>query len=388
MRILICTGIFPPEKGGPATYSESLATAFVKRGHEVRVITYSSNHESRITNQDFSVIRISRSWFKPWHYLKYYLAVKKYSQDADVLYAQDPVSSGYPTYLANKTLKKPLVVKITGDYSWERAMGEGLTDKLIDEFQNLKDYPSKVKKIRKIQIRVCQAADRIITPSEYLKRIVSGWGVDEKKLKVIYNAVTAVPEIPKDQACRELGIAESDFLILSVGRNVPWKGFKLVKEVVDEISQSVIPRLDRGIQSKFKLVILHDADRETSDKYFRAADIFVLNTGYEGFSHTILEAMSAGVPVITTNVGGNPEVISYPLSFPPYEGEIEGGSNANGILIEYNNKQQLRDTILKLYNDPALRQRLIKSAQFSLSKFSFDSILTQTEEILTQISLL
>ena len=104
MKILICTGIFPPEVGGPATYTRKLAEALVQRGHSVQVVTYSNDKPEG--DYSFAVIRVKRSWFKPWHYFKYYLAVKKYGRDADVLFAQDPVSSGYPTYLANKRLKK------------------------------------------------------------------------------------------------------------------------------------------------------------------------------------------------------------------------------------------------------------------------------------------
>lgn len=362
MRVLICTGIFPPEPGGPATYSKLLAEEFLKRGHEVRVITYiPSQSPLKVRGEEkggYEVVGINRSRFKPWNYFKYYRAVLKYGKDADVLYVQDPVSAGYPTMLAARTLKKQFVLKITGDYSWEQAMNRKLTDKLIDEFQRLNSYPWPINKIRDIQIRVCKAAKFVITPSEYLKRMVIGWGVKESRLKVIYNSVRELSECDRENVRRELNLTLDDFLILSVGREVPWKGFAVLEQVVSDLQKT---------NRNLKLKILHTADRKTLETHLCAADLFILNTGYEGFSHTILEAMTAGLPVITTNVGGNLEVVK---------------SGENGIIVEYNNQEQLKEAILKLYNDSSLRSKLIENGKQTLARFSFQNMINQTEDLL------
>ncbi|MDP3741429.1 MAG: glycosyltransferase family 4 protein [bacterium] len=364
MRLLICTGIFPPEIGGPATYSKTLAAEFSKRGHEVMVITYSDkesgirNYESRLK---FPVNRISRSWFKPWHYYKYFRAVKKHGRWADLIYAQDPVSAGYPSYLASRILKKPFAVKITGDYSWEQATSRGLTDKMIDEFQNLESYSGPIKKIRRIQVRVCKEARLVIVPSEYLKRIVLGWGVKEKRIKVIYNAIKQPDlRISKEEARQKHGISADDFLIVSAGRNVPWKGFSLLREVVDELKQT---------NPHIRLEILHEAPQQTLHQYIKAADVFVLNTAYEGLSHILVEAMAIGTPIITTNVCGNPEV-------------VEDGKT--GILIEFNNTEQLRQAIAQIMADAGLRQKYSGNGQEILTKFSFDKMIEETERILKE----
>ncbi len=358
MRILICTGIFPPEIGGPATYSEFLAWGLKKLGHEVRVITYGNSsviasdrrERGNLTgvassqtprNDDYLVTRVTRSWFKPWHYYKYFRAVKKFGRGFDIFYAQDPVSAGYPTSLAARVLKKPYVVKITGDYSWEQAMGRGLTDKLIDEFQKLPRYPKKIAKMRDIQIRVCKAACKVVVPSLYLKNLVMGWGVKESHVEVIYNAIPPL-HLPLVKGEKERG---SEFLIVSAGRDVPWKGFELLRKAVGELQQ---------IYPDIRLEIYHDLPRAELYKKFGSSDLFVLNTGYEGLSHTILEAMSAGLPVIATRIGGNAELVEDKVS---------------GILIEYNNKEQLKKAILQVYSDPALRQKLASSARSAFEKF-------------------
>lgn len=356
MKILICAGIFPPESGGPATYSQSLALELSKRGHQVVVITYTDR--KNLDLYPFPVVGITRSRFKPWHYFKYFRAVRKFGKAADVLYAQDPVSAGYPTFLAARVLKKPFVVKITGDYSWEQAMGRGLTDKLIDEFQNWKPLPKASARIRDIQIHVCKSADLVVTPSEYLKKLVVGWGIKEKRVEVIHNAAPQIPELKREECREALEIGSADFLVLSVGRPVRWKGFEVLRKSVGKLMEKY---------SNVKLQILSDVPRATVLKYMKAADVFVLNAGYEGFSHVTLEAMALGTPVVVTNVCGNPEIVS--------DGE-------NGFLVDYNNEKQIQEAILKLYEHPELRAKFSKNSVATAKKFTVEQMINKTERML------
>jgi len=108
-------------------------------------------------------------------------------------------------------------------------------------------------------------------------------------------------------------------------------------------------------------------DRNRIKKYLDKTRVFILNTGYEGLSHVILEAMACGVPVITTSVGGNPEL-------------IENGYN--GILVEYNNKEQLKEAILELWNDAELREKFVANSYKVLEKFSLANMIERTIEVL------
>ena len=327
MKILICTGIFPPEVGGPATYTRKLAEALVQRGHSVQVVTYSNDKPEG--DYSFAVIRVKRSWFKPWHYFKYYLAVKKYGRDADVLFAQDPVSSGYPTYLANKRLKKKYVLKVVGDRSWETAVYLGITSKLLDEFQKQGEYEKKIVKMREIQSLVAKSADLVITPSKYLKNIVSGWGVAQEKIEVIYNSV----ELPDHFAPKQ---KSSKFLIVSAGRDVPWKGFDLLKKVVNDLEN-------------VDLKIYTDLPRKEFLRELKSADVFIL----------------------VTNVGGNPEVV--------VDGE-------NGLLFQYNNEKELREGILKLYKDKKLRDKFASAGKETVKRYNFESMVDSTERALKSVT--
>lgn len=362
LKILICTGIFPPEVGGPATYSKTLAEELVRRGHGVKVITYSSLPIYRPINGQatrYQVISISRSRHKPWHYLKYFFAVLWYGLRTDILYAQDPVSSGFPTFIASRILRKPFLVKVTGDYSWEQAVNRGYTNLLIDNFQYARNLPEDIKNIREAQIRTCKGAAKVIAPAEYLASLVRGWGVEPSKVQVVYNAAPKVADLDRDASRAELGIGEKEFLIISAGRNVPWKGFPRVKQVVEALQEQ---------DPTVRLEILHDVSHDLLMKWLAAADVFVLNTAYEGAPHIILEAMQFGIPVVTTNVCGNPEFVEHEIT---------------GFLVEYNDQEQIKNAILKLYRDKTLRKELAHNAKEAVKKYSLQTMVTETEKALT-----
>ncbi|MDP2933684.1 MAG: glycosyltransferase family 4 protein [bacterium] len=360
MRLLIATGIFPPDIGGPATYSKLLAEELVKRGHQVWLICYSNR---KFTDKlPFGVVRVLRSRFKIWHYLKYFMAVKKWGREADVIYAQDPVSAGWPAMVAAKIVKKPFIVKVTGDYSWEQAMGRGATDRLIDDFQGLPSYPPGIGKIRDIQIHVCKSANKIITPAVYLKKLVAGWGVPEGRIEVVANAV-AVEELSlsKAEVRAELGFAEKDFLVLSAGRPVKWKGFELLESVAEDIARQ---------HPEIKLKILTAEPHDVLLKYLAAADVFVLNTGYEGFPHVVWEAMTLGTAVITTSVCGNPEIIQ---------------NKVNGLLVEFNHRKHLEQAILTMYKYPDFRKQLEEQARQTVKNSTVAQMVEKTERELIKL---
>ena len=360
MNILICAGIFPPDVGGPASYGRQLAEALIARGHKVKVVTYS---DKKLEDYyPFPVIRVTRSDFKPWHYFRYLLAVLRHGFGAEVLYVQDQVSAGYPTYLAGKILRKPLVIKITGDYSWEQATNRGFTNLSVDAFQASPSAAPTIRRIRRVQMRVINSANIVIVPSQYLQNLVAKWGVPRERIKVFYNSVS-VPEISESKAdLRErFSIAPDEFLIISAGRNVKWKGFDLLREAASEL---------KAAHPKLRLLILSDLPQKTVHEYFKAADLFVLNSGYEGLSNTLVEALSVGVPIVSTSVGGNPEVLE---------------SGKNGILIEYNNREQLKNAILKLYQDQGLRDGFVRNGLQAVGKFSFDNMINQTEQCLSEV---
>ena len=373
MKIIIAAEIFPPDIGGPATYSKKITEELAKRDWDVKLLCYSNSRQK--SNLNFKIYSVIRNRIKAWHHIKYFFKLFFLSLDRDVIYAQGPISSGLPAMAVGKVLRKKVVVKVVGDYAWEQARNLKVTELGIDEFQN-KKFGGKIGRLQKIERKVCRLVDKIIVPSQYLKKIVSGWGVDDKKISVIYNAF--------EYSKVEVNKNKNQFNIISIGRLVPWKGFEILIQVVAELIRDYPinlnicgdgPELDKLrnliIESGLSnWVIINSLPRQQLLKILNTADIFVLNTGYEGLSHTILEAMAAGVAVVTTDIGGNPELIQ---------------DGQNGLLVEYNNKEMIKEAILKLYNQPELRQKFIDNSKKELNKFTFETMIENTISTLSSI---
>ncbi len=376
LKVLICAGIYPPDIGGPATYSKLLFDELPKRGVGVKVLSFSAvRHLPKIIR----------------HFV-YFFKVLNMGKRVDVIYAQDPVSVGLPAMLAAKILRKKFILKIVGDYAWEqmqvknekrKTKNENAKFITLEEFQTEK-YDFKTELRREIQKCVAKNASKIIVPSQYLKNIVLKWGIDENKIKVIYNAFEARDlKETKKELRKKLDL--SGTILISAGRLVPWKGFDKLIEIMPEIlkeipdanliimgsgpEENVLKLKIKNLKLEERIFLLGQLPHNDVLKYLKAGDIFILNTGYEGFSHFLLEAMAMEIPIITTKVGGNVELID--------DGE-------NGFLAEYNDKEELKKKIIELAKNETLKKELTENAKQKAAEFGEEKMLKETVEILRQ----
>ncbi|MDP2648148.1 MAG: glycosyltransferase family 4 protein, partial [Candidatus Yanofskybacteria bacterium] len=312
--ILIATGIFPPDFGGPASYASTLARHFSGQ-MPVTVVTYSQkiSYKDDI-GQKFKVIRV---WKKiPWllrhgvFFIRTYFAAGK----SDAIYALNAVSTGVPAAIAAKLRNKEFFIKIVGDYSWEMAIQRGATVFMVNDYQKMKrtGWPGL---LHKLQVWTCLQANGVIVPSKYLGGIVKGWGIPEDKIHVVYNGSQFEPSgLAKEDARKQVGIPGN--IILSSGRLVPWKGFRMLIKIMPQLlnhnqffrlivvgdgpDMKVLQSMVKNLGLERKVYLVGKKSQAELATYLNAADLFVLNSGYEGFSHQLLEAMSSGVPVITS----------------------------------------------------------------------------------------
>lgn len=384
-RILIATGVFTPDIGGPASYSQALGAWLVAQGIAVDVLTYSSAFRYPAdANAPFSVHRV---WKKiPWgfrHALFFFRALLL-MRHADLVLILNTTTAGVTATVAAKLAGKPTAVRVVGDSAWESAILNGKTVLLIDDFQKIR-VGGRAGMLRRMQIWTCRNATAIIVPSKYLARIVAGWGVPENKISVIYNGV-AMPiiEASKEDARRRIGITGN--IILSVGRLVPWKGFRMLVKLMPQLLQvnqffrlvivgagedmPVLHAMVRNLGLERKVYLVGRKSAEELAWYFSSADMLVLNTGYEGFSHLILEAMTSGVPVITTTAGGNREIV--------VQGE-------NGFLVRYNDEFNLTEAIKTVWRQPELRKRIVANGRHTAAAFSVAHMYKRTLALLETI---
>ena len=115
MKIVIATGIFPPDIGGPATYVRQIAPELAARGYDVVVVTYRDAGVSIAHDTSYRVVGVSRRVPRGLRHMLYFFAVLRVGRGAGVVFAQDPVSSGLPALFAAKIRGAKFFIKIVGD---------------------------------------------------------------------------------------------------------------------------------------------------------------------------------------------------------------------------------------------------------------------------------
>ena len=96
MNILIITGIFPPDIGGPASYVPSIAKALSARGHSLTVVTLSETIGDYDDTYPFTVIRIPRQLPRPVRCIKTVIKIIQFGKKTDVLFVHGfPIGLGF-----------------------------------------------------------------------------------------------------------------------------------------------------------------------------------------------------------------------------------------------------------------------------------------------------
>ncbi len=310
-------------------------------------------------------------------HLAYFWRVFRALRNADLALALDPVSVGVPVCVAARFARKPFVVKIVGDYAWEQGQQRFGITAALDDFVKTSRVPCAVRVLRWVQTRVAAAATRIIVPSEYLKGIVRAWGIPGENIDVIYNAVPLEGAGTMPEAVATLPRP----LIVTAGRLVPWKHIDGIIDAVASMSgvslavigdgperQALVRRAEEKLPGKvlFTGMLSH----QDTLAALGAADIFVLNSSYEGLSHLLIEAQALGAAIVATRVGGNPEVVT--------DGE-------DGLLVPVGDTPALAQALMRLLGDEALRARLRARAAESAKRFSTEAMLASLTRFLERV---
>lgn len=380
-KILITTGIYPPDIGGPATMLAALAKSLEDNGFEVKILTYSDE----ISKDEKNIFRINRKQNSLLMYLKYFLKMWKLSGWADVIYVTDTYSVGYFAYLIKKITGKKYILRFAGDSAWEMAVGNGWTNDYIIDFQN-KTYNKKIENLKERRKKIMIGAEKVIAVCKFLGELAKKIGVGKDNIKVIYNSIDFI----KDKEFPKIGFKEKfgtdSKLILYSGRLVPWKGAGAVIETIPQLLEKFgnvhflilgdgpekenLKSQISNLKISGNVHLLGKIEHDKIAGYLKEADLFILNTNYEGMSHAIMEAMAAGVPVVTTNVGGNKELIE---------------DDKEGSLVGYNNKEELYSAIVKILSDDNFKKTISANARKKLEKFKWTDNIGETIKVIKEV---
>lgn len=228
----------------------------------------------------------------------------------------------------------------------------------------------RVPLLRLQVIKAVRNATRVFSVSDSLRQLLIDEGVSPEQIHVIGNGVDLIKFQPIDrhQARHDLGLPDTAKVLVSVGGLVERKGFHRVIEVllmlirqVPDLYYLVVggasPEGDMSMALRQQVhhlgldahvIFTGPLPPERLCVPLSAADVFVLATRNEGWANVFLEAMACGLPVVTTEVGGNAEVVCSP--------EL-------GMLVPFGDSEALRSAIAAALEQHWDRQKIIAYAQ-------------------------
>jgi glycosyltransferase involved in cell wall biosynthesis len=247
-------------------------------------------------------------------------------------------------------------------------------------------------KIRALKV-ACALSDRVLANSAAGRDWLAAQGVKDEKIEVIRNGI-AIPEPARKTAessriRKEFGIPAGASLCACIGRVVSGKGidfylraariladqgrdvrFLMIGAVsVEKKYKSEMEILARDLNLEGRVVFT--GQRQDVAEILREVDIVVHPSLTEGLSNVILEAMAAGLPVVATRVGGNPELV------------LDGKT---GLLVPAEDAAAIAHAIARLLDEPQMARTFGEAARRRIiEEFSIGQMLSRMEDLYTRL---
>lgn len=251
------------------------------------------------------------------------------------------------------------------------------------------DLPSRKRAVaNRLMLRSC---DRLISCGNAVRQaLIDNEGLPEPRVEVIYNGVDlkslSKPSAGARESIRaEFGYAATDFVAVLVARLHELKDHQTALRTIDA-ARHQIPGLrlllagdgdqraaieqtirDRGLA---QTVTLAGTRKDVAD-LLAASDVFLMSSISEGIPLTVIEAMAARRPVVSTAVGGLPELVEHGVT---------------GFLAASGDHASLAASLIELYRRPDLRRRMADvAAQRAVEKFSLDGMLHGYRDVYREV---
>ncbi|MCW4010265.1 MAG: glycosyltransferase family 4 protein [Candidatus Bathyarchaeota archaeon] len=365
-----------PLTGGTGSYVYYLSNELIKNGYDLSIVTGAATAKDEKVNDHLSVYFLKNV---KTPIVKSFLFASSCSRKlrsisetvgVDITHVNLPL---VPDFAVPKNFGSRLVCTVHS--TWK-----GEADAISDEpylrlNANEKFMVSFTWFLRIFEEGLLRRANKLIAVSDFTRReLVNYYGIKEDKIRVIHNGVDTTkfqPAVDKRKAKKEMGLNPDELAIVSVGRLYARKGlFTLIESmpaVVKRFPKAKFVISGKGQSDEMRKLIAH-AERlgirssivftgytpdEKLPTLYQAADVFAFSTFYEHHPFAVLEALSTGLPVVTTNVGGIPETI------------VDG---KNGFMCQPFNAEQFSSRILYLLEHPAAAQEMGRLARKTIEE--------------------
>jgi glycosyltransferase involved in cell wall biosynthesis len=361
VKICFISPEYLPLSGGTGAYVYYLSRELMKLGNSACIVTgYGESRDVKINEQH--QIFFLKSLKAP--VVKSFLFAASASRKLSRLRGSLPVDIAHvnlplvPSFAVPSGFGKTLISTVHSTWKGEAEAIKGEPYSRLNS--NEKFMVSFNWFLRIFEERMLERSNKIIAVSDFTRReLKQYYKVKQDKIRVIHNGVDTSkfqPAGDKRKAKAELGFNPDDIAVLSVGRLYARKGlFTLIESMPAVVRR--FPRVKfiisgKGQSNEMKKLVSHATRLGVRDhivftgyfpdrklpRLYQAADVFAFSTFYENLPFAVLEALSTGLPVVTTRVGGIPEM-------------IEDGKN--GFLVQPFNSRELSDRVLYFLEHPS-----------------------------------
>ena len=350
--------------GGGETQARLLAEGLIANGHSAIVLTRRSDaslkqHENYGDVSVYRLAPVGSGQLKKWGLLfSSFAALIRLRDQYDLIFVSGYRIIGLTAVLVGKLLRKPVVLK--ADSQGEMS-GEFFESGLRKFGASRSSLPFRLfLGIRNVILKKADAFSAI-SPE-----IASEWTskrVPPKKIHLIPNGVDMTRFAPVNEKQKsflrgKLNLPQDTIIAIYTGRLVAYKGLPLLLKVWNEIRCShdnaiLLLAGTGGLDIHNCEAQLHDyvtsaglenyiwflGTVQNIPEYLQAADLFVFPTENDAFPSSLIEAMSCGLPVVTTPVGAIKTIVAH---------------QETGLLVQPGNRQQLYKALVTIVSDKSL----------------------------------
>ena len=362
-----------PTHGGSGVVASELAIGLAKKGHEIHIVSYAPPFRLRSFHQNIFIHEVGIASYPLFKYPPYALGLATKlvelveAYDLELIHAHYAVPHAVSAYLAKQILNSQLIKIIT------TLHGTDIT--LVGSDQSFR---------RVIKFTI-EKSDGVTAVSDYLKQQTIREFDIQREIRVIPNFIDPVrPAQLRNQCNRESYAPRGEKILIHASNFRPVKRVGDVVRIFAEVHARIPAKLiliGDGPERPFIQQLIKDlklsadvyflGEQDHLEPLFFCADLFLLPSEQESFGLTALEAMNCSVPVIATETGGLPEVITH--------GET-------GYLYPVGEIKKMAEKSIELLSSPEKHELFKQQARRRATQsFNADQIIPQYEAFYEEI---
>lgn len=352
-----------PRTNPQIKYHEKIGNVAVFRYKPIIFLRILNNQLAKISNNIIPIQHIE-GFFKAYRIVK--------NENIDIIHLHYFKNTSILGYLSKKILKTPLIANLIGD---------DIYDPVVPVHENQWKYYSLMINKSSALVAACTFGKKLIkekTGKEDIKIIP--WGIDTNKFKRLEG-------FDASHLKKKYNIANNGKVVIAVQRPDLRKKVEILihaaKKVIDKLSdtkflivgdgpeRAKLENLTKELYLTQNVIFAGKISENELLKCYSIADIFSIHTLHEGFGIVYIEAMSMGLPIVTTYAHGNEDL-------------IENGKN--GFMVEPNNPDKLAEKIIYLLINDEIRNDIsIHNRKEAVDKYDLNNIARRWKELYREV---